>query len=126
MHAGYGNESTSKNGDVWSAFYQEPTVIGGSGPTATTFVDGAIFPESESSLITSPLGVMCHEFGHVLTLPDLYNTSVFGGASVVGKWDLMDAGPYLGAGTNPAHMGAWDKTYLGWATPQVASSRASF
>jgi len=123
MHAGYGNETTAKNGDVWSAFYQEPTVISANG---TTFVDGATFPELESSTITSPLGVMCHEFGHVLTLPDLYNTAVFGGSSVVGKWDLMDAGPYLGGGTNPAHMGAWDKTYLGWATPQAAPSRGSF
>ncbi len=123
MHAGYGNETTSQNGDIWSAFYQEPTVIGTAGGS---FVDGATFPEHESSGITSPLGVMCHEFGHVLTLPDLYNTAVFGGVSVVGKWDLMDAGPYLGNGTNPAHMGAWDKKYLSWATPQVASTRGSF
>ncbi len=123
MHAGYGNETSSQNGDIWSAFYQEPTVIGAAGGS---FVDGATFPELETSGITSPLGVMCHEFGHVLTLPDLYNTAVFGGASVVGKWDLMDAGPYLGGGANPAHMGAWDKTYLGWATPLTASSRASF
>lgn len=122
MHAGYGNETTSKNGDIWSAFYQEASVIGGAGGS---FVDGATFPELESSGISSPLGVMAHEFGHVLTLPDLYNTSVFGGASVVGTWDLMDAGPYLNGGANPAHFGAWCKTYLNWISPQVINSRAS-
>lgn len=122
MHAGYGNETTVKNGDIWSAFYQEAAVIGAAGGG---FVDGATFPELESSGISSPLGVMCHEFGHVLTLPDLYNTSVFGGASVVGTWDLMDAGPYLSAGANPSHMGAWDKVYLGWASPQVINSRSN-
>jgi M6 family metalloprotease-like protein len=122
MHAGYGNETTSNNGDIWSAFYQEEGIIDDAGGG---FIDGAVFPELESSGISSPLGVICHEFGHVLTLPDLYNTSVFGGASVVGSWDLMDAGPYLDGGTNPAHLGAWCKTYLGWATPQVISGRTS-
>lgn len=122
MHAGYGNETTVKNGDIWSAFYQEAAVIGAGGGG---FVDGATFPELESSGISSPMGVMAHEFGHVLTLPDLYNTAVFGGASVVGTWDLMDAGPYLSGGTNPSHLGAWSKYYLGWVTPQVINSRSN-
>ena len=126
MHAGHGNETTSMNGDIWSAFYQEPTVIGAGG---TTFVDGATFPEFENALstppIVSPVGVMCHEFGHVLTLPDLYNTAVRGGISVVGDWDLMDSGPYLGNGTNPAHMGSWDRKYLTWETPTPFASQSS-
>jgi hypothetical protein len=68
---------------------------------------------------------MCHEFGHSLGLPDLYNTSVNGGTSVVGKWEIMDAGPYENAGNNPSHMGIWDKVFLGWATPRVAVSTTS-
>lgn len=126
MHAGHGNETTTQNGDIWSALYEEPTVIGAGG---TTFTDGAEFPELENlntlPPITSPLGVMCHEFGHMLTLSDLYNTAVLGGASVVGKWDLMDAGPYLGGGANPAHMGAWDRKHLGWETPQPLTNQIS-
>jgi M6 family metalloprotease-like protein len=123
MHAGTGNETTLQNGDIWSAFYQEDTIIG---PAGGGFVDGAVFPELESSGVTSPLGVMCHEFGHVLTLPDLYNTAVFGGLSVVGNWDLMDSGAFLGDGANPGHMGAWCKTYLGWAQPQTLQAKGSF
>jgi len=126
MHAGHGNETTAMNGDIWSALYEEPTVIGAGG---TTFTDGAEFPELENTQsippITSPMGVMCHEFGHMLTLSDLYNTAVLGGTSVVGKWDLMDAGPYLGGGANPAHMGAWDRKHLGWETPQPLTSQVS-
>src|SRR5262249_30234965 len=45
--------------------------------------------------------------------------------SVVGKWDLMDAGPYLGNGANPAHMGAWDRKYLNWDSPSVFASRST-
>jgi hypothetical protein len=44
---------------------------------------------------------------------------------VLGKWDLMDQGPYDGCGANPAHHSAWSKQALGWATPVVASSKFS-
>ncbi len=122
MHSGAGNESSSKNGDIWSAVYQEPTII----DYATHgFSDGAVFPIREISL-ASPLGVICHEFGHILALPDIYNTTSLGGTSVAGNWELMDSGAYLGSGENPAHMGAWCKKELGWTTPQVATERGSY
>jgi len=80
-------------------------------------------PETEGGGY-SPFGVICHEFGHTLGLPDLYNTNT--GTSVDGKWELMDAGPYDGNGQNPAHMGAWDKVHLGWIHPNEATSKGSF
>lgn len=126
MHAGYGNETSGKNGDIWSAYYPASDYAAIINAGGGGFDDGATFPELETAGITSPLGVMCHEFGHVLTLPDLYNTSVVGGASAVGKWELMDAGPYLGNGANPAHLGAWSKKYLNWISPQTVSSRGSY
>jgi M6 family metalloprotease-like protein len=122
MHAGNGNETTNSNGDIWSIFYSQDTVItfGGGG-----FDEGDVVPATEASGITSPLGVMCHEFGHELGLPDEYNTSFNGGTSVVGNWEIMDSGPFDGFGANPAHPGAWDKKFLGWATPQTVGTRAS-
>jgi M6 family metalloprotease-like protein len=126
VHAGNGNETTQgTNGDIWSIFYsQDAAIIGGQSPSdpqpqavAAGFDEGDVVPDTESSGIISPLGVMCHEFGHSLGLPDLYNTSAIGGASVVGKWEIMDSGPYDGAGANPSHMCAWDKITLGWITP---------
>jgi len=67
---------------------------------------------------------IAHELGHVLGLPDLYDSSQ--GIEpenrrwVVGCWDLMAAGAW-GCGTSnredwfrPTHMGAWDKIKLGW------------
>jgi M6 family metalloprotease-like protein len=141
VHAGNGNETTpcrgaaATNGDIWSIFYsQDSDVIGGQSPAnaqaaAARFSEGDVVPETEFACrdVTSPMGVMCHEFGHALGLPDLYNTSAIGGSSVVGNWELMDAGPYDGpigqGGTNPSHMCAWDKITLGWAVPSIASSR---
>ncbi len=122
VHAGNGNETTSStNGDIWSIFYsQDPIISAGGGG----FDEGDVVPETETASIVSPLGVMCHEFGHSLGLPDLYNT-IFG-TSVVGKWEIMDLGPYDDAGRHPAHMSAWDKMTLGWVTPTVAAAKQNF
>jgi M6 family metalloprotease-like protein len=67
---------------------------------------------------------IAHELGHVLGLPDLYDSSQ--GLEpehrrwVVGCWDLMAAGAW-GCGTmnregwvRPTHFGAWEKDRLGW------------
>jgi len=128
LHAGNGNETTQgRNGDIWSIFYSQDTAITATG---AGFTEGDVDPETETSGVSSPLGVMCHEMGHELGLPDLYNTVVSGGASVVGNWELMDSGPYDGppgsGGTNPSHMGAWDKIFLNWATPQIITSKGNF
>jgi M6 family metalloprotease-like protein len=120
VHAGNGNETTiGTNGDIWSIFYSQDPVISSAG---AGFDEGDVDPETEGSGITSPLGVMCHEFGHELGLPDQYNTGVNGGSSVVGGWELMDSGPFDGAGANPSHMGIWDKLTLGWATPPTITT----
>jgi M6 family metalloprotease-like protein len=119
VHAGNGNETTlGTNGDIWSIFYSQDTVIQSAGGG---FDEGDVVPATESGGL-SPIGVICHEFGHELGLPDLYNTGSNGGTSVVGDWELMDSGPYDGNGANPSHPGAWDKLTLGWATAQTIST----
>ncbi len=64
----------------------------------------------------SEIGVYCHEFGHALGLPDLYDTS--GGRNFgPGNFSLMSTGAYGGDGQSPespVHMGAWPCLYLGW------------
>jgi M6 family metalloprotease-like protein len=65
------------------------------------------------------IGVYCHEFGHALGLPDLYNT-MDGGARNAGpgSWSLMATGGYGGNGHSPeypTHLGAWPSVFLGWA-----------
>ncbi len=62
------------------------------------------------SIIISDLGVACHEFGHVLGLPDLYDGT--GSTTGLGKWCLMSGG--IGG-----HISAWCKVMLGWVSPVV-------
>jgi hypothetical protein len=66
------------------------------------------------------IAVMCHELGHLVGLPDLYDGSrnTWG----VGYWGLMGYGAW-GAGGNtpwsPSHMEAWSKVTAGFVTPVV-------
>ncbi len=107
MHAGYGEEESRNAADLWSLFYDTDYVV-----SATTFNGFTIVPELSSGG-NSPLGVVCHEFGHQLGLPDLYNTSVEGGISTCGVWSLMDYPyGYDNTGTNPPHLDPWCKDYV--------------
>jgi len=67
----------------------------------------------------STIGVYCHEFGHVLGLPDFYDTDT--GENHVGVWELMDYGTWnriandpasSAPGAVPSHPSAWSKTFL--------------
>jgi M6 family metalloprotease-like protein len=57
------------------------------------------------------LGVLAHETGHALGLPDLYDYD--GTSQGVGGWDLMALGSQS-APHSPAHVGAWVKEQFGW------------
>ncbi len=63
------------------------------------------------------IGVFAHEWGHAFGLPDLYDTN--GGSQGVGWWCLMGSGNW-NQPTNPGHMSAWSKNFLGWSNVIVA------
>ncbi|MBQ7204728.1 MAG: M6 family metalloprotease domain-containing protein [Muribaculaceae bacterium] len=59
------------------------------------------------------IGTFCHEFGHCLGLPDLYDTSRndhYG----MGNWDLMCLGCYCDEGYTPVGFSAYEKVFMGW------------
>jgi len=62
------------------------------------------------------ISVFCHEFGHMLGLPDLYARPENPGMEGVGVWCLM--ANQVGNG-RPQHMCAWSKERLGWIAPTV-------
>jgi immune inhibitor A len=69
------------------------------------------------------LGVFCHEFGHMLGLPDLYDTT--NRSHGVGAWCVMGAGSWNDNGLTPAHFCAWAKARLGWLRPKVVREAGS-
>lgn len=56
---------------------------------------------------------LCHEFLHVLGLPDFYTDTVYGKASTY--YDIMQYGPLNESGMVPSNMTAFEKLMLGWA-----------
>jgi M6 family metalloprotease-like protein len=103
-----------------------------------TLVPSAQFYNDSSGGTNPPLigiGVIVHEMGHLLGLPDLYPTSTSGIGessslySGVGIFDLMGYGLWgsniLQRADNPAHLSAWAKTELGWTSPTVLSAASS-
>ncbi|MBI4410724.1 MAG: M6 family metalloprotease domain-containing protein [Gemmatimonadetes bacterium] len=57
------------------------------------------------------VGVLAHEAGHALGLPDLYDYD--GSSQGIGAWGLMGTGSHS-ARWSPAHPSAWEKEQVGW------------
>lgn len=73
----------------------------------------------------TPLGVgtFVHEFGHVLGIPDLYDTdSQFTSGYTVGKWDTMCNGSYNNDQNTPPLYSSYERYALGWIEPTLANT----
>src|SRR5262249_34091302 len=66
------------------------------------------------------ISVFCHEFGHMLGLPDLYARPEQPGSEGVWQWCAMSN--QIGGG-RPPHFSAWGKEQLGWIKPAVLRPR---
>lgn len=73
----------------------------------------------------SGIGTICHEFSHVLGLPDYYITDTRYShleKFTPGAWSLMGYGNYLNNGNTPPNYSIYDKYYLGWVEPKVLNT----
>lgn len=62
------------------------------------------------------IGVICHETGHFIGLPDLYDYGY--DSRGAGRFCLMAGGSWNGdQGASPSHPSGWCKVDLGWITP---------
>lgn len=71
------------------------------------------------------IGTFCHEFGHVLGLPDLYATD---GSTIrtLHDWDIMDYGCYNEDGNTPCAYSGYERFFCGWAKPQILTDSAYY
>lgn len=128
IHQGVGQEESGNTSDIWSHNWSLSS--GGFNVTKDgKTVDAYTCQPEKSGSSMASIGVMCHEFGHNLGLPDFYDTDYSTGGSYngTGNWDMMASGSYNGSpgGSKPAHHNAWSKIYLNWATPTTISAAAS-
>lgn len=76
--------------------------------------------------VPNGIGTFCHEFSHVLGLPDLYSTD-YGDAynMTPNSWSIMDYGSYNNEGCTPPLHSVYEAYTLGWCDPDVVSSAYS-
>ncbi|MFH0778110.1 MAG: M6 family metalloprotease domain-containing protein, partial [Candidatus Eisenbacteria bacterium] len=111
VHAGPGYEETGNVNDIHSHQWNTKTAISVDGVLARVY---SMEPEN------GKIGVFCHEYGHVLGLPDLYDYEY--DSRGVGFWSLMAGGSWGNSGLTPVHLDAWSKSKLGFVTPTVLTS----
>lgn len=111
VHAGPGAEELPEGrgvGYIWSHSWQLLDWIS---------LDGVFIAPYTMEPENGTIGVFCHEFGHAIGLPDLYD--IDDTSEGVGEWCLMGGGgwcyrpgdPY---GSCPVHMCGWAKARLEW------------
>ena len=84
---------------------------------------------AENTTVVDGIGTICHEFTHVLGLPDLYDTdyeSSGGESHHPGNWDIMAGASYLNSSRTPAGYSAWERRALGFSQPVAIKGPGEF
>jgi len=105
------NNPTTRAQKIWSHQYHITKSFVSNGITAYAY---CVVPED------GRVGVFSHEFGHMLGLPDLYDTTYR--SAGVGVWCIMGAGEWNNDGLTPGHFCAWAKARLKWINPTVVKA----
>lgn len=128
IHAGYGEEAGAPSYTIWSHSWDLSTYAKTyDGVYISSYATSPELRGASGSTITS-IGVICHEFGHNIGVPDYYDTDDTGsGGSAfdLKKWDVMAGGSWNNNGDTPAQHCMYTKWKLGWSTPTTISSTAS-
>lgn len=125
IYAGYGEEAGGSADCIWAHAWNLITPIVKNGKTISKYSTSSEL-KGNTGTTTAPIGVICHEFGHVLGAPDFYDTdyATNGQYAGTGKWDLQGTGLWLNGGITPAHPNAYTKCYIyNWATPTTLSTQ---
>ena len=113
-----GNSVWGHQGGLYKAAPKlDGTIVNSKG--GTMFGEWMCTPSSAPGQMSS-IGVMVHELGHDIGLPDLYDTD-FSSAGL-SRWSVMSSGGWnrVGtafSGTTPAGLDAFSKSYQGWVAP---------
>ena len=78
--------------------------------------------------ILEGIGTMCHEFSHVLGLPDFYDTDNMYDEACINpsEWSVMAAGADFDYVRRPCGYSLYERYALGFATPDVISEPGNY
>lgn len=80
--------------------------------------------ELSGSGIIDGIGTMCHEFSHVIGLPDFYDVDHATNGTFYGtqEWDLMGGGNYNNESKTPPYYTAIERELMGWGAATLLSN----
>ena len=116
-YAGYSEAEGGGDDTIWPHAY---AFYGNNSRTYDNITLGRYSCSSElkgrSGGVMCGIGTFCHEFGHVLGLPDFYDTDYEqnGEAATVYHFSLMCSGNYNNNGRTPPNLSAIERNMLGW------------
>jgi M6 family metalloprotease-like protein len=124
FHAGYGAEQ-GFNGYIWS----HRSSLGGSarvkdGKTISSYCINPTLRNWQGDIRMVGLGVLTHEFGHIMGLPDLYDTD--NSSEGIGNFGLMGACGWLNQERTPCQLEAWSKDQFDWLRPVILNNPGEY
>ena len=126
IFAGVGSNTGEADDHIWphasSYYYPVP------GATFNRYACSCEY-YSKNYEILDGIGTICHEFSHVLGLPDLYDTDYAEGGGQShepGTWDVMSGGSYNRYSRIPAGYSAYDKYSLDFAKMQEITAEGDY
>ena len=132
LHSGYGGEWGNEDADgtiwmdrIWShKWAMNPSWVSNEGVQVSDYhISPALWGIDGSAI--GRIGVIAHETGHFLGLPDLYDTD--GGGNGIGSYGLMaNSWGFLGTQKCPPHLSPWSKLQLGWISPVNISQSGEY
>jgi M6 family metalloprotease-like protein len=123
IHAGFGEEAGASANTIW-AHTSSITPLTLDGKIISDYACSCELRGTSGTGITR-IGVICHEYGHIMGAMDFYDTNYTtnGTYEGTGNWDIMGNGSWNNNGTTPAHHNPYTKIYVyGWGTPKTFTS----
>jgi immune inhibitor A len=117
-YAGYNEAEGGGDYTIWPhqwSIYNRVTV---DGVKTGTYACTSEFRGTPADGDYAGIGTFCHEFGHVLGLPDFYDTDYRdnGQAEELGAYSLMSNGNYNNMGRTPPYFNVMERMLVGWIT----------
>ena len=115
-YAGCGEATGGDENTIWPHEFDLPLSYGNMGGYlfSSYFVGNELYGTSANHQLMG-MGVLVHEFGHAMGLPDFYDpTYSYSDDSAFGSWSVMDQGAYVNGSYAPVGYNAYERSFMGW------------